>query len=126
MCRSAFRLVIYLSSQLCSREISACLTCHLWLSYVLLVFIALQTRKGPPVPPLPKVTPTKELQQENIISFFEDNFVPEISVTTPSQVSASCSGGMFIKQHGGGTLGASSKGSGRALDSLTAWLGCQD
>lgn len=44
-----------------------------------------QTRKGPPVPPLPKVTPTKELKQENIISFFEDNFVPEISVTTPSQ-----------------------------------------
>lgn len=44
-----------------------------------------QTRKGPPVPPLPKVTPTKELHQENIISFFEDNFVPEISVTTPSQ-----------------------------------------
>ncbi|XP_066244307.1 amphiphysin isoform X5 [Saccopteryx leptura] len=44
-----------------------------------------QTRKGPPVPPLPKVTPTKELQQENIISFFEDNFVPEISVTTHSQ-----------------------------------------
>ncbi|KFO20625.1 Amphiphysin, partial [Fukomys damarensis] len=44
-----------------------------------------QTRKGPPVPPLPKVTPTKELQQENIISFFEDNFVPEINVTTPSQ-----------------------------------------
>uniref|UniRef100_A0A5G2R5I4 Amphiphysin n=1 Tax=Sus scrofa TaxID=9823 RepID=A0A5G2R5I4_PIG len=43
------------------------------------------TRKGPPVPPLPKVTPTKELQQENIINFFEDNFVPEISVTTPSQ-----------------------------------------
>ncbi|XP_060051823.1 amphiphysin isoform X2 [Erinaceus europaeus] len=44
-----------------------------------------QTRKGPPVPPLPKVTPTKELKQENIINFFEDNFVPEISVTTPSQ-----------------------------------------
>ncbi|XP_052585151.1 amphiphysin isoform X2 [Peromyscus californicus insignis] len=44
-----------------------------------------QTRKGPPVPPLPKVTPTKELQQENIINFFEDNFVPEINVTTPSQ-----------------------------------------
>ncbi|KAM9216673.1 amphiphysin isoform 2-T2 [Dugong dugon] len=44
-----------------------------------------QTRKGPPVPPLPKVTPTKELQQENIINFFEDNFVPEISVTTPFQ-----------------------------------------
>ncbi|XP_043834437.1 amphiphysin isoform X2 [Dromiciops gliroides] len=44
-----------------------------------------QLRKGPPVPPLPKVTPTRELQQENIISLFEDNFVPEISVTTPSQ-----------------------------------------
>ncbi|XP_006124134.2 amphiphysin isoform X1 [Pelodiscus sinensis] len=44
-----------------------------------------QLRKGPPVPPLPKLTPTKELQQENIISFFDDNFVPEISVTTPSQ-----------------------------------------
>ncbi|XP_008845176.1 amphiphysin isoform X2 [Nannospalax galili] len=44
-----------------------------------------QTRKGPPVPPLPKVTPTKELQRENIINFFEDNFVPEINVTTPSQ-----------------------------------------
>ncbi|KAM8766026.1 amphiphysin isoform 1-T1 [Rhynchonycteris naso] len=44
-----------------------------------------QTRKGPPVPPLPRVTPTKELQQENIVSFFEDNFVPGISVTTHSQ-----------------------------------------
>ncbi|NXV16024.1 AMPH protein, partial [Cepphus grylle] len=44
-----------------------------------------QLRKGPPVPPLPKLTPTKELQQENIINFFEDNFVPEINVTTPSQ-----------------------------------------
>ncbi|XP_071592238.1 amphiphysin isoform X2 [Heliangelus exortis] len=44
-----------------------------------------QLRKGPPVPPLPKLTPTKELQQENIINFFDDNFVPEINVTTPSQ-----------------------------------------
>ncbi|XP_069469379.1 amphiphysin isoform X4 [Ambystoma mexicanum] len=44
-----------------------------------------QLRKGPPVPPQPKLTPSKELQQENIISFFEDNFVPAISVTTPSQ-----------------------------------------
>ncbi|XP_010083779.1 PREDICTED: amphiphysin, partial [Pterocles gutturalis] len=44
-----------------------------------------QLRKGPPVPPLPKLTPTKELQQENIINFFGDNFVPEINVTTPSQ-----------------------------------------
>ncbi|XP_068092521.1 amphiphysin isoform X5 [Hyperolius riggenbachi] len=45
-----------------------------------------QLRKGPPVPPLPKLTPSKELQQENIISFFEDNFAPEINVTTPSQM----------------------------------------
>ncbi|XP_062985678.1 amphiphysin isoform X2 [Elgaria multicarinata webbii] len=44
-----------------------------------------QLRKGPPVPPLPKLTPTIDLQQENIISLFDDNFVPEINVTTPSQ-----------------------------------------
>ncbi|XP_039924835.1 myc box-dependent-interacting protein 1 isoform X8 [Hirundo rustica] len=44
-----------------------------------------QLRKGPPVPPPPKVTPSKEMKQENIISLFDDNFVPEISVTTPSQ-----------------------------------------
>uniref|UniRef100_A0ACB8FU62 Uncharacterized protein n=1 Tax=Sphaerodactylus townsendi TaxID=933632 RepID=A0ACB8FU62_9SAUR len=44
-----------------------------------------QLRKGPPVPPLPKLTPTKELQPEHIISLFDDNFVPEINVTTPSQ-----------------------------------------
>ncbi|XP_039933514.1 amphiphysin isoform X2 [Hirundo rustica] len=44
-----------------------------------------QLRKGPPVPPLPKLTPTKELQQDNIINLFDDNFVPEINVTTPSQ-----------------------------------------
>ncbi|XP_055489813.1 amphiphysin-like isoform X2 [Leucoraja erinacea] len=42
-------------------------------------------RKGPPVPPPPKLTPTKELQPENIINFFEDNFVPEINVTSSSQ-----------------------------------------
>uniref|UniRef100_A0A8C9FXY5 Myc box-dependent-interacting protein 1 n=1 Tax=Pavo cristatus TaxID=9049 RepID=A0A8C9FXY5_PAVCR len=47
-----------------------------------------QLRKGPPVPPPPKVTPSKEIKQENIISLFDDNFVPEISVTTPSQVTA--------------------------------------
>ncbi|XP_070582386.1 amphiphysin isoform X7 [Erythrolamprus reginae] len=44
-----------------------------------------QLRKGPPVPPLPKLTPTLDMQQENIISLFDDNFVPEINVTTPSQ-----------------------------------------
>ncbi|XP_041103210.1 amphiphysin-like isoform X3 [Polyodon spathula] len=44
-----------------------------------------QLRKGPPVPPPPKLTPTKELHQEQILNLFEDNFVPEINVTTPSQ-----------------------------------------
>ncbi|XP_074157846.1 myc box-dependent-interacting protein 1 isoform X11 [Sminthopsis crassicaudata] len=46
-----------------------------------------QLRKGPPVPPPPKHTPSKEIKQEHIISLFDDNFVPEISVTTPSQSS---------------------------------------
>ncbi|XP_029109533.1 amphiphysin isoform X2 [Scleropages formosus] len=44
-----------------------------------------QLKKGPPVPPPPKVTPTKELHQEQIINLFDDNFVPEISVTVPAQ-----------------------------------------
>ncbi|XP_075465872.1 myc box-dependent-interacting protein 1 isoform X11 [Ascaphus truei] len=44
-----------------------------------------QLRRGPPVPPPPKATPSKDLKQENIIGLFDDNFVPEISVTTPSQ-----------------------------------------
>ncbi|XP_069080678.1 myc box-dependent-interacting protein 1 isoform X14 [Pleurodeles waltl] len=47
-----------------------------------------QLRKGPPVPPPPKLTPCKDFQQENIISLFDDNFVPEISVTSPSQFEA--------------------------------------
>ncbi|XP_062922878.1 amphiphysin isoform X1 [Mobula hypostoma] len=49
-----------------------------------------QLRKGPPVPPPPKLTPTKELQPENIINFFEDNFVPEINVTSSSQALMCC------------------------------------
>ncbi|XP_059560746.1 myc box-dependent-interacting protein 1 isoform X14 [Myotis daubentonii] len=44
-----------------------------------------QLRKGPPVPPPPKHTPSKEVKQEQILSLFGDTFVPEISVTTPSQ-----------------------------------------
>ncbi|KAF5910886.1 hypothetical protein HPG69_004977, partial [Diceros bicornis minor] len=46
-----------------------------------------QLRKGPPVPPPPKHTPSKEVKQEQILSLFHDTFVPEISVTTPSQSS---------------------------------------
>ncbi|XP_021518425.1 myc box-dependent-interacting protein 1 isoform X5 [Meriones unguiculatus] len=44
-----------------------------------------QLRKGPPVPPPPKHTPSKEIKREQILSLFDDAFVPEISVTTPSQ-----------------------------------------
>ncbi|XP_057601604.1 myc box-dependent-interacting protein 1 isoform X8 [Hippopotamus amphibius kiboko] len=46
-----------------------------------------QLRKGPPVPPPPKHTPSKEVKHEQILSLFDDTFVPEISVTTPSQSS---------------------------------------
>ncbi|XP_021518423.1 myc box-dependent-interacting protein 1 isoform X3 [Meriones unguiculatus] len=47
-----------------------------------------QLRKGPPVPPPPKHTPSKEIKREQILSLFDDAFVPEISVTTPSQFEA--------------------------------------
>ncbi|XP_069790911.1 myc box-dependent-interacting protein 1-like isoform X2 [Narcine bancroftii] len=47
-----------------------------------------QQRKGPPVPPPPKLTPSKEIKQENILNLFDDSFIPEISVTTPSQFEA--------------------------------------
>nr|XP_035948800.1 myc box-dependent-interacting protein 1 isoform X3 [Halichoerus grypus] len=47
-----------------------------------------QLRKGPPVPPPPKHTPSKEVKPEQILSLFDDTFVPEISVTTPSQFEA--------------------------------------
>ncbi|KAM5151604.1 myc box-dependent-interacting protein 1 isoform 1-T1 [Mantella aurantiaca] len=46
-----------------------------------------QLRKGPPVPPPPKLTPSRDIKQENIVGLFDDSFVPEISVTTPSQPS---------------------------------------
>ncbi|MEJ1286349.1 bridging integrator 1 [Cricetulus griseus] len=51
-----------------------------------------QLRKGPPVPPPPKHTPSKEMKQEQILSLFDDAFVPEISVTTPSQSTESQAG----------------------------------
>ncbi|KAG1969739.1 amphiphysin [Pimephales promelas] len=43
-----------------------------------------QLKMGPPKPPPPKATPTKELQQEQIIDLFDGGF-PEISVTSPQQ-----------------------------------------
>ncbi|XP_023661692.1 myc box-dependent-interacting protein 1-like isoform X7 [Paramormyrops kingsleyae] len=42
-------------------------------------------KPGPPVPPPPKVTPSKDVKQENIIDLFDDALVPEINVTSPSQ-----------------------------------------
>ncbi|XP_066536785.1 amphiphysin isoform X6 [Hoplias malabaricus] len=41
-----------------------------------------QLKIGPPKPPPPKVTPTREVAQEQIIDLFEGGF-PEISVTSP-------------------------------------------
>lgn len=54
------------------------------------------------------MTPTKELKQENIINFFEDNFVPEINVTTPSQVSAQGSWDVYERTMAGGTFKSAS------------------
>lgn len=41
----------------------------------------------PAMPPPPKVTPCKELKTENIISMFDAAAAPDISVTSPSEVS---------------------------------------
>ncbi|XP_051984918.1 amphiphysin isoform X4 [Xyrauchen texanus] len=41
-----------------------------------------QFKMGPPKPPPPKATPTRELQQEQIIDLFDGGF-PEISVSSP-------------------------------------------
>lgn len=41
-----------------------------------------QLKMGPPKPPPPKVTPTREVAQEQIIDLFDGGF-PEISVTSP-------------------------------------------
>ncbi|XP_048874154.1 myc box-dependent-interacting protein 1 isoform X6 [Brienomyrus brachyistius] len=49
-------------------------------------------KPGPPVPPPPKVTPSKDVKQENIIDFFDDALVPEINVTSPSQASGTTNG----------------------------------
>ncbi|XP_017921176.1 myc box-dependent-interacting protein 1 isoform X5 [Ovis aries] len=57
-----------------------------------------QLRKGPPVPPPPKHTPSKEVKQEQILSLFDDTFVPEISVTTPSQPTENPAGSLPSKE----------------------------
>lgn len=48
-----------------------------------LFLVLCQFKKGPPVPPPPKVTPTKEVAEEQIIDLFGGEFLPAPS---PSQV----------------------------------------
>ncbi|XP_048390109.1 myc box-dependent-interacting protein 1 isoform X5 [Stegostoma tigrinum] len=57
-----------------------------------------QQRKGPPVPPPPKITPSKDIKQENILNLFDDSFIPEISVTTPSQPEKTASNSISVDQ----------------------------
>ncbi|XP_072730297.1 myc box-dependent-interacting protein 1 isoform X11 [Mycteria americana] len=78
-----------------------------------------QLRKGPPVPPPPKVTPSKEIKQENIISLFDDNFVPEISVTTPSQPAEAAHAGA---EAGGSEAAAGAEASKTEADSGSSSL----
>ncbi|KPP71640.1 myc box-dependent-interacting protein 1-like, partial [Scleropages formosus] len=52
-------------------------------------------KPGPPLPPPPKVTPSKDLKPENIINLFDDAFVPEINVSSPSQFEAPAGGSLL-------------------------------
>ncbi|XP_048835056.1 myc box-dependent-interacting protein 1-like isoform X2 [Brienomyrus brachyistius] len=52
-------------------------------------------KPGPPVPPPPKLTPSKDLKTENIINLFGETFVPDISVTSPSQFEAPAGGSLL-------------------------------
>ncbi|KAL2097707.1 hypothetical protein ACEWY4_006914 [Coilia grayii] len=44
-----------------------------------------QLKKGPPVPPPPKVTPTKDIQQEQIIDLFDSAFPVATPSTQPNE-----------------------------------------
>ncbi|XP_040002391.1 amphiphysin [Xiphias gladius] len=44
-----------------------------------------QLKKGPPVPPPPKVTPTKEVAEEQIIDLFGGEFLPAPSQSQPNE-----------------------------------------
>ncbi|XP_030607168.1 amphiphysin isoform X6 [Archocentrus centrarchus] len=44
-----------------------------------------QLKKGPPVPPPPKVTPTKEIAEEQIIDLFGGEFLPAPSPSQPNE-----------------------------------------
>ncbi|XP_038134937.1 amphiphysin [Cyprinodon tularosa] len=45
----------------------------------------IQLKKGPPVPPLPKATPTKEVAEEQIIDLFGGEFLPAPSPSQPNE-----------------------------------------
>ncbi|XP_006807081.1 amphiphysin isoform X3 [Neolamprologus brichardi] len=45
----------------------------------------MQLKKGPPVPPPPKVTPTKEVVEEQIIDLFGGEFLPAPSPSQPNE-----------------------------------------
>uniref|UniRef100_A0A3B5MDA1 Uncharacterized protein n=1 Tax=Xiphophorus couchianus TaxID=32473 RepID=A0A3B5MDA1_9TELE len=45
----------------------------------------IQFKKGPPVPPPPKVTPTKEVAEEQIIDLFGGEFLPAPSPSQPNE-----------------------------------------
>ncbi|XP_037314703.2 amphiphysin [Pungitius pungitius] len=45
----------------------------------------LQLKKGPPVPPPPKATPTKEVAEEQIINLFGGDFLPAPSLSQPNE-----------------------------------------
>uniref|UniRef100_A0A7N6ABH2 Amphiphysin n=1 Tax=Anabas testudineus TaxID=64144 RepID=A0A7N6ABH2_ANATE len=71
------------SVQDCSVELCHCFCIVRVKSKANICDLFLQLKKGPPVPPPPKVTPTKEVAEEQIIDLFGGEFLPAPS---PSQV----------------------------------------
>lgn len=65
----------------------------LWVDLVMACHVFWQLKKGPPVPPPPKVTPTKEVAEEQIIDLFGGEFLPAPS---QSQVSGVHTDTVFI------------------------------
>ncbi|MFT7808112.1 myc box-dependent-interacting protein 1-like isoform X2 [Arapaima gigas] len=53
------------------------------------------SKPGPPVPPPPKVTPSKDLKQENIIDLFDDALVSNINATSPAQCASPAGGNLL-------------------------------
>lgn len=72
------KLVIAMISQYCS---------DFSMKYETVFHIYVCFQLKPVVPPPPKVTPSKDMKQENIINLFGEAAAPDISVTSPTQVS---------------------------------------